>query len=412
MKFGSVLLLIIIQILYIYSFKSLIISKNVNNYQHIINQKQVLQVPLKLKGRNQIKSRLYNTITPSSQNQNQQEQNGEISLADRITKNLYELNENENSNLNNKINRVIECWINFSNGNKIKKYLDDEKLILQEADCYVPNLDALSFHDINDENKYDNYYKWVKGLEKQYKIIYKELKNYQSKINYAKTNHEEWLPPRDSNGEAYGPEWKTMGLQDRGKWDNERIEFFPKTKKILTSLNVPSCEVFFARQGPNSGIKPHTDKNNFIITCHIGLDVPENECWIKVGNEEYKWKNGQGVVFDTSIEHSTQNISNKDRYVLLIRFWHPQLTLEERDAFNYIFDLLDYSAYGEEALSNFENSYIIMGKDKPIHNNMNNNNNCNNSNELFEDENGKRKRKNKTNYEKTNKSKLNSKGFG
>ena len=25
--------------------------------------------------------------------------------------------------------------------------------------------------------------------------------------------------------------------------------------------------------------------------------------------------------------------------------------------------MLDYSAYGEEALSNFENSYILMGKD-------------------------------------------------
>ena len=353
-----------------------------------------------------IKSKLYSTIAPSSSSQNQQEQNGETSLADRITKNLYELNENDDSKLNNKINRVIECWENFSSGNKVKKYLDDDKLILQEADCYVPNLDALSFHDVNDENKYNNYYKWVKGLEKQYKIIYKELKNYQSKINYAKINHEEWLPPRDTNGEAYGPEWKTMGLQDRGKWDDERIEFFPKTKKILTSLNVPSCEVFFARQGPNSGIKPHTDKNNFIITCHIGLDVPENECWIKVGNEEYKWKNGEGVVFDTSIEHSTKNISNKDRYVLLIRFWHPQLTLEERDAFNYIFDMLDYSAYGEEALSNFENSYILMGKDKPL-------DNSNNNKKIKNEDNNIMKRKNKKNNEKKNQSsKLNSKGFG
>merc|ERR1711871_1042895 len=158
--------------------------------------------------------------------------------------------------------------------------------------------------------------------------------------------------------------WKTMGLQDRGKWDEERMEFFPKTKKILTSLKVPSCEVFFARQGPKSGIKSHTDKNNFIITCHIGLDVPENECWIKVGKDKYNWKNGEGVVFDTSIEHSTENMSERDRYVLLIRFWHPQLSQAEREAFNYIFDMLDYSAHGEQVLSEFENSYIIMGKDK------------------------------------------------
>jgi aspartyl/asparaginyl beta-hydroxylase (cupin superfamily) len=37
-------------------------------------------------------------------------------------------------------------------------------------------------------------------------------------------------------------------------------------------------------QGPHSGIKPHSDKNNFIITAHLGLDVPEGDCWIKVSD--------------------------------------------------------------------------------------------------------------------------------
>jgi hypothetical protein len=31
--------------------------------------------------------------------------------------------------------------------------------------------------------------------------------------------------------------------------------------------------------------------------------------------------------------HSTENTSEKERYVLLIRFWHPDLTIAEQEAF-------------------------------------------------------------------------------
>lgn len=96
---------------------------------------------------------------------------------------------------------------------------------------------------------------------------------------------------------------------------------------------MPSCEVFFAKQGPRSGILPHTDKNNFIITCHLPVDVPEGLCWIKVGDQTHYWKTGEAVVFDTSITHSTRNDADVDRYVLLIRFWHPELTEAEIKAF-------------------------------------------------------------------------------
>jgi hypothetical protein len=38
-------------------------------------------------------------------------------------------------------------------------------------------------------------------------------------------------------------------------------------------------------------------------------------------------------VFDTSVIHSTENQSDRVRYVLLIRMWHPELTAVEVDAF-------------------------------------------------------------------------------
>ena len=59
----------------------------------------------------------------------------------------------------------------------------------------------------------------------------------------------------------------------------------------------------------------------------------EGECWIKVGDATHHWRNGKTCVFDTSVIHSTENTSDRVRYVLLIRMWHPELTAVEVDAF-------------------------------------------------------------------------------
>lgn len=47
-------------------------------------------------------------------------------------------------------------------------------------------------------------------------------------------------------------------------------------------LAAPTLEVFFARQPPGTGVKRHTDYVNFVQTTHLGLVVPEGDCWMKV----------------------------------------------------------------------------------------------------------------------------------
>jgi aspartyl/asparaginyl beta-hydroxylase (cupin superfamily) len=60
---------------------------------------------------------------------------------------------------------------------------------------------------------------------------------------------------------------------------------------IVSSPPMTNCTIMKTTlTGPKSGIKPHSDKNNFIITFHVGLDVPEGECYIQVGNEKHYWK--------------------------------------------------------------------------------------------------------------------------
>ena len=132
-----------------------------------------------------------------------------------------------------------------------------------------------------------------------------------------------WVAAVRDDAEGYGPDWRTLVLQDRGEWEPTNVTLFPKTAAAVKAANTPSVEVFFAKQAPGTGIKPHTDFTNFIMTAHLGLDCPPPpQSWMKVGEVTKYWENGKGMAADTSFIHSTHNESaDQDRFVLIVRFW-------------------------------------------------------------------------------------------
>lgn len=60
---------------------------------------------------------------------------------------------------------------------------------------------------------------------------------------------------------------------------------------------------------------------------------------MKVGDETQTWQEGKLTTLDTSFEHSTGNPSDSERVVLIIDYWHPELTEAERAALEYVYDL-------------------------------------------------------------------------
>ena len=183
-------------------------------------------------------------------NRNNQRSSIRMNLYDRIrTAALRKFKDGD-------VERVIECWDEFSKGNVLERYIDDcpsttktdivtikDDRVFQRADCYVKGLTAKCFFDPDE-------YSWSKGLGERYKDILRELQKYESKqVQQMISEGQTWLPPRDTSGNAYGPEWRTLGLQDRSVWDEEKLQDFPLTVGLLKDLKVPSCEVFFAKQG-------------------------------------------------------------------------------------------------------------------------------------------------------------------
>lgn len=235
-----------------------------------------------------------------------------------------------------KVQRVIDAWRRMADGEVLETAIDaSHPLMVQECNSYLEGLPITLFHSP------PKHWKWVPTLERSWRVVRDELRAaLENPEETEAAGNNVWVGPLagEEVAQAYGSEWKTLGLFDRSDWDETNVGLFPRTSALLNKCGVPLVEALFAKMSPGSSIKAHSDMSNFVLTAHLGIDVPEGECWIQVGNERREWKNGKMLVFDTSVLHEAANESPRDRYVLMLRLWHPDVTQAERKALQFIFD--------------------------------------------------------------------------
>ena len=234
------------------------------------------------------------------------------------------------------VDRVVES-LRFTLADGMHEELHEGKG-LQQSSSYIKGLTPVPYWDVH-----GGQFPWMEELEKHYETIRDELVEGLNNPNLERQGNSVWVAAVRDDAEGYGPDWRTLVLQDRCEWEPTNVSLFPKTAAAVKAACTPSVEVFFAKQAPKTGIKPHTDFTNFIMTAHLGLDCPPPpESWMKVGVETRYWENGKGMVADTSFIHSTSNESEtQDRFVLIVRFWHPELTLDERNGVQFLFDAFE-----------------------------------------------------------------------
>lgn len=196
---------------------------------------------------------------------------------------------------------------------------------------YVPGLTAKPWHDTAALG-------WVKALEAHAPAIQAELD-----AVLAQDAHS-FAGDSALQTEVMGTGWSALRLQRMGKWNEENLARFPHTAQVLRDIGVPTAMrgVMFARQAPGSTVAEHSDGRNFVLTAHLGLRVPsggKEACWMECGGERRAWEEAKVLVLDTSFRHSTANESDQDRHVLIIDFWHPDLTLAEQESLKLIYDL-------------------------------------------------------------------------
>jgi len=123
-------------------------------------------------------------------------------------------------------------------------------------------------------------------------------------------------------------EWKALYLKKAREYFPENSALCPVTNSIIADNPEVADLVIFSALDPGGHITPHCASYNWVVTAHLGLNIPEN-CGLRVGSETRTWEEGKCLVFDVSFEHEAWNRGDHTRFVLLVNLWHPELTSVE-----------------------------------------------------------------------------------
>uniref|UniRef100_A0A182YJ93 Aspartyl/asparaginy/proline hydroxylase domain-containing protein n=1 Tax=Anopheles stephensi TaxID=30069 RepID=A0A182YJ93_ANOST len=138
---------------------------------------------------------------------------------------------------------------------------------------------------------------------------------------------------------------ESENLRDRGDW--KQLELFSRGARIerncarapltcrLVEQYFPAArtckrgQVKFSVMHPGTHVWPHCGPTNCRIRAHLGLSVPQGT-YIRVAEETRSWENGKWLIFDDSFEHEVWHNGTETRLVLIVDFWHPELTESQR----------------------------------------------------------------------------------
>lgn len=126
--------------------------------------------------------------------------------------------------------------------------------------------------------------------------------------------------------------WKNMFFFKDYEGDQELLAKVPTLKKIAERFRAEQLdkfELFLSVLEPGTHIPPHYGGANVKLTLHLPLVIPEGDTAIRVDTETRTWKDGEMMVFDDTFEHEAWNRTPHKRAVLLLKAYHPELTVEE-----------------------------------------------------------------------------------
>lgn len=199
------------------------------------------------------------------------------------------------------------------------------------SQLHVPRLPAIPFHP-------RDAFGWVHALEARTGAITAELtaamaadrSGFQPYIAYQPgTPVNQWQELNHSS------RWSGYFLWRNGQPVADHLACCPETAQALAAVDMTDIDghcpnAMFSVLAPHTRIPPHHGETNARVVVHLPLIVPEH-CLYRVGFEQRRWKIGEVLIFDDSIEHEARNDSDEVRVVLIFDVWNPLLSPGERE---------------------------------------------------------------------------------
>ncbi len=104
---------------------------------------------------------------------------------------------------------------------------------------------------------------------------------------------------------------------------------FPRTAAVLNAIPGLSS-AFINVLEPGASIPPHQGDSNAIMRCHLGLDVPDGDCAVRIGSETRRCADGVMLAFCDAHEHASWNKTDARRVVLVLDVMLPEHRARQR----------------------------------------------------------------------------------
>ncbi len=206
--------------------------------------------------------------------------------------------------------------------------------------CY-PGLPAIEFWDRDEFPWMTDFEATTDAIRSELKaVLLHQFKDFQPYVAYPDSVPlDQWAELNRSH------RWGALHLYVYGERVEDNCRRCPATVAALDALPMPKVKArspaaMFSALQPKTRIPPHTGVANTRLIVHLPLIVPP-DCGFRVGNEVREWKEGQGWVFDDSIEHEAWNESELPRTILICDIWNPRLNATERALITRVIGAMD-----------------------------------------------------------------------
>lgn len=120
-------------------------------------------------------------------------------------------------------------------------------------------------------------------------------------------------------------DWKVLWVKFLDKWAGTS-NFLPTLKNIASNMGSDLKLLHISILRPGMVIPLHTGIHSGVWRYHYGLVIPEGNTGLNIKNENYKWKEGEGIIWDDTLLHSAWNKTKETRIIIfadLNRDLHP-----------------------------------------------------------------------------------------
>lgn len=124
-------------------------------------------------------------------------------------------------------------------------------------------------------------------------------------------------------------DWDVAFFYERGRRHDDVCAACPTTARAVDTYSTVRTLAglsYVSRMRAETHIEAHRGPTNLRVRCHLGIQVPDGDSAIRVGDETRRWVQGGCLVFDDYFVHEAWNHTDEDRIVLIVDLWHPGLS--------------------------------------------------------------------------------------